>query len=301
MTPWQTVMTLDESRRLVDGSPQRLRDAIRRGADLRVYTEFRHEEHIEPGSDRRELIQEVTDFRETLLIDDRWAAGIITLRQPIALPDGFGPRPSLSLFLYNENGEQAVARLHLDGGDVTAEPGPSPSTPPANMPRYHTHSEWDHGTNAPSQNFVYDFNIYRYMVHDVWTEVYAHDAQGNAVSGSIDELAASFQAGCEVKVAVSGLCDDVAPEAGRPALPHEVLIQVGSCYYYTKVKQFMACSHPLVRVRTAIPLQYESRGWDYGWIMPRSDGHVARTFYDPYTLRPVKSESRHAMRWFISG
>lgn len=300
MPPWQSVMTLDESRNIVAGSADRLRDAVRNGADLRVYTEFRHEEHIEPGSDRKELIQEVTDFRETLLIDNRWVAGIITLRQPIALPDGFGPRASMSFFLYNENGEQAIARPHLDGLKADGDPGPSPACPPANMPRYHTRNAWDADTNAPSENFVYDFNVYRFMVHEVWEEVYAHDATGKLISGSLDALAAAFQNGAEVKVAIAGLCDDVASDQADGVLPHELLIQVGSCYYYSQSKQFMACSHPLVRVKPSIPLQYESRCWDFGWVMPRSDGHVARMLYDPYSLQSMRSDSRHAMRWFVS-
>jgi hypothetical protein len=48
----------------------------------------------------------VAEFRVTYLLDDSWSAGIMTLRQPVELPEGFGPRPSLSCFLYNQDGSQ---------------------------------------------------------------------------------------------------------------------------------------------------------------------------------------------------
>ena len=48
---WKTVLTLDQQRRCVAGSQQALIEAVSRGADLRIYTEFRHNEHIDTDSD----------------------------------------------------------------------------------------------------------------------------------------------------------------------------------------------------------------------------------------------------------
>ena len=97
---WYCALQLGADRATTAGSETDLCDAVRRGADLRIYTEFRHNEHIDVASDDPELIREVADFRVTYLLDDCWTAGIINLRQPISLPDGFGPRPSMSFFLY---------------------------------------------------------------------------------------------------------------------------------------------------------------------------------------------------------
>ena len=99
--PWNFALELNESRQIQRGSPQDLTDAIRRGADLRVMTEFLHGEHVDTTSDSDELIREVCDFQITYLLDDRWVAGIMQLRQPIDLPVGFGIRPSMSYFIYN--------------------------------------------------------------------------------------------------------------------------------------------------------------------------------------------------------
>ncbi len=94
MTKWHPVLELDSRREVTGGSPDALCAAIRRAADLRIYTEFIHNQHIDPTSASDELIREVSEFRATYLVEDRWCAGIMTLRQPIGLPDGFGPRAS---------------------------------------------------------------------------------------------------------------------------------------------------------------------------------------------------------------
>jgi len=297
---WRVALALNEARSVVSGSHETLVDAIRCGADLRVATSFRHDEHMQPGSDRRELVQEVADFRLTYLIENRWAAGIITLRQPIDIPHGFGPRPSMSFFLYNQDGQQAIARPYLDGVSPMAEPGPAAPAAPSDMPKYHIQGGQDEGTNAPSHHFVYDFDHYRFHVRDSWKQLYAHDEQGRGQCGSLDALVAAFNGGAELKVAIRGLCRDLTVDGveGEQAMDHEVFVHLGSCYYYTESKYLMAGSHPLVRVAPAIPLVYRCRGWDFGWVMPRTDGFMAKLLYDPYTLVPHKSEGQYAMRWF---
>jgi len=296
---WDCALELDSDCSIVAGSEAGLCDAVRRGADLRVYTEFRHNEHIDVDSDNAELIRETADFRVTYLLDDRWVAGIISLRQPISLPDGFGPRPSMSFFMYNQNGQQAIARPYLDGGETTGILGPSPIGDEfATMPRYHQQDNWDAGTNAPSSNFIYDFDLYRFWVHDEWRQILAHTADGMVESGSLAALADAFACGCEIKVGIRGLCADLVGDRAQ-VLPHEVFVHMGSCYYYTESRLFLAASHPVVRNMPAIPMRYASCSWDFGWLMPRTDGFVASLIYDPYTLRARRTGRYHALRWFV--
>lgn len=296
---WRNAYSLDTERNPTSGSSEDLAAAIRGGADLRIQTQFRHNEHVDISSDNPEIVQEVAEFRATYLLDDRWVAGMMTLRQPISLLDDFGSRPSMSFFLYNQNGQQAIARPYLDGGPVTGEIGPVP--PPAEpdpMEKYHLHDRWDQGTNAPSSNFIYDFDLYQFWVNQGWKEVLAHGPQGEVHSGTVEALADGAAHGQEVKVAIRGLCSDLA-ENGQEILNHEAFIHTNSCYYYTERQLFIAGTHPLVRVQPAIPLRYASRNWDFGWLMPRTDGFVKRWLVDPYTLKFAKSESRYPMRWFL--
>jgi hypothetical protein len=298
MNDWQMILQLDQERNRTHGSQEELCAAIGRGADLRICTEFRHNEHIDVTSSSDEIIQEVMDFRLTCLLDSSWAAGILTLRQPISLPDGFGDRASMSFFLYNQDATQALARPYLDGGEVAGHPGASPVRAPEAMPKYHPLNCWDGETNAPSTNFIYDFDFYKFMVRDDWEEVLAHDEDGQVRSGRVDDLSAAFTSGREVKVGIGGLCDSLAAE-GKPAVPQEVFVHAGSCYHYTEQKLFIASTQPVVRVRPTIPMVYTSKGWDFGWLMVRTDGYGVYRRCDPYTLTFEDIEIQHGMRWFV--
>ena len=297
MEDWTLALELDESRSVSAGSVAALSDAARRGADLRISTEFKHNEHIDPSSDNPEVVIEVAEFRETYVLQDSWTAGFMTLRQPISLPHGFG-RPSMSFFLYNQDGMQARGNPLLNGPPPVGEHGPSPLEDVSEMPKMHKLEDWDQTTNAPSSNFIYDFDVYRYWVRDDWHEVLAHGQDGAVQSGSVEALGDAFSSGAEVKVGIRSLCDDLVEDPAN-AMGHEVFIQVGSCYYYTERKLFIGSTHPLVRVRPAIPLTYVSNGWDFGWVMARTDGHVALQMADPYTLQFRKSQGKYAVRWFI--
>ena len=298
MNTWDCALELGADRRVVSGSETALAEAIGRGADLRIYTEFLHNEHIDVTSDSPERIREVADFPVTYLVDETWVTGVMTLRQPIELPTGFGPRPSMSFFLYNQNGEQAIARPFLDGCATMGPPGPAQPQPPSRMPKYHVRDSWDAETGAPSHNFVYDFDVFRYLVSDGWRQVLDHDAQGHVVSGSLEDLVDAFASGCAVKIAVRGLCAGLAPPA-EGDMPHELFVEAGPGYYYTEQRLFMVGSHPIVRVKPAIPMRYQSRGWDFGWLMQRTDGHLVYRRCDPYTFAFEDLASRHAARWFV--
>ena len=305
MGSWKMVLELDSKRKPVKGSPEELREAIKRGADLRLYTEFRYNEHLDVTSDNDEVVQETSDFRVTYLVDNRWTAGIMNLRMPINPPEGFGPRPSMSFFMYNEDGTQAIARPFLDG-----KPPDKTHTRKDmvfdDMPKYHTRDVWDEDTNAPSSNFVYDFDVFQYWVNDEWEEVLTHKADGRIIQGALEALIDAFVKGREIKVGIKGLCGDLkaANEPGNTqdeqGVPdHEVFIQTGPSYYCTRRRIFSAGTHPLIRVRPSIPMQYGRRNWDFGWLMIRNDGMVARWLCDPFDLKFKKSRIRSDIRWFV--
>lgn len=295
MTQWIPAIELNSAREVISGSPKALCDAIRNGADLRINTDFKHNEHIDTTSDLTDVIVEVSEFRVTYLLDDRWTAGFMTQRQPFQPPVEFGPRPSMSFFLYNQDGHQAVGRPFLDGQPATGIPGASPIASHLDMPKYHQLDSWDAQTNAPSENFIYDFDIFRYFVCNRWREVLSHDAQGNVLSGSFADLSQAFSAGCEVKVGIRNLCADLSD-----GLNHEVFVQICSGFLYPERGYFSAETQPVVRVAPAIPLQYASRNWDFGWFILRTDGFLSSRLCDPYTLAFRHAQGQYAMRWFVN-
>jgi hypothetical protein len=297
---WQCALELDIERNIIDGDPSNLRKAIQNGADLRIHTAFQHNEHIDTSSNNDELVLEAAEFRTTYYIDNQWVAGIMTLRQPTSLPFAeFTQRPSMSFFMYNEDGLQCRARPYLE------EESPKYSVPPdspkrnrPHMTKMHRIDEWDIETNAPSDNFIYDFNFFRYFVRDDWKEVLSHDENGNIISGSSEELADAIAQGMEVKAGLRNLCSDLSADKSE-TFEHETFIQMNSCYFYTKQHIFVGGSHPLVRVAPNIPMKYQSNNWDFGWLMLRNDGKVGRRLVDPYTLNFTDSQSSHAIRWFV--
>lgn len=292
---WTNTLELNNEGKVISGSNEALRQSIDSGADLRISTAFRNSEHLDTTSDNSELVDEVSEFRTTYLIDDRWAAGIMTNRMPVAGPSGFGPRPSMSYFLYNEDGGQSVARLYLDGNSESEEPGEHPAKMYPEMPKYSEKNRWDDHTNAPSSNFFYAFEKFRFFTDSSWKEVYIHESDGRPRRGSLKKLVEAFNRGCEIKVGIEGLCNDFK----NGAIPHVAFIPCGPGYYHTESKVFYAGTHPTVRVAPSIPMVYKSQNWDCGSIFVRTDGFVEYWRRNPYTLKYSKQNMQRALRWFI--
>lgn len=299
MAGWTCELELASDRSVRAGSQDALAATIRRGADLRIYTEFLFEEHIAPGGDGHPdhagLVREVIDFRETILVGDSRVAGVTTLRQPLEPPFGFnGRQPKMSYFMYQSDGRQACANLLLDDAPSTLSPGIRAEAPtPSQMPKMSPEVLYDQGTTGPSRNFVYDMEVYRYFVRDEWEELLAADADGRVVRGSLDAIERAQIAGRELKVGIRDLCADLGDGPG-----HEVFSSLGSGFFHTGMRLYDALTHPLVRVAPADPLEYRSSGWDVAWVHVRTDGEAVVRVLDPYTRRFSDRPARFALRWF---
>ena len=67
---WSSCLTLDQDRHPIAGSSAALADAIACGADVRVVTHFRHNEHIDTSSSNDELVLEPSSFPVTIALFD---------------------------------------------------------------------------------------------------------------------------------------------------------------------------------------------------------------------------------------
>jgi hypothetical protein len=300
-TDWTTILELAPDRSVVAGSKAALADAVRRGADLRIYTEFLYEEHILPGGGDPALdgpIREVIDFRETLLVEDRHAAGITTLRQPLEPPHGFNGRdPRMSFFLYTMDGDQALASLVF--GELADAPAPGQRLvvpTPDDMPKMGPQEFFDLGTNGPSRNFVYDMETYRFIVRDDWEQVLAHDADGRVTAGSFAALETAQIAGREIKVGIRDLGADLATT--RSSVSSETFSLVGSGFLHVRAGLYVTLTHPLVRLVADVPVRYRTGNWDVAWVFLRTDGQAQVRRIDPYTRQWDDRPARFACRWF---
>lgn len=306
---WKMALELSPKREVTGGSYAQLSRAIGRGADLRIYTEFTHEEHIAPftttaANDPRHagLYREVIDFRQTFLVDRTHVAGVTLYRQPLEPTQGFnGADPRMSYFLYNMTGHQSCANLMLDAVNRAAAPGKCEvEQPPANVPKMSAMDVFDVGTSGPSRNFIYDMEVYRYFVHDSWDQVLAHTADGKVTDGSFDAIEKAQIEGREMKVAIQGLCHDLAGAGTESAsLPHETFSALGSSFVHTKHRYYEVLTHPIVRVAPNVPMKYASQNWDVSWVFLRTDGYAMVRTLNPFTRRFSDRKARFACRWFV--
>jgi hypothetical protein len=289
------VMTLDPGRKITSGSVSALNEKIRKGADLRISTGFIYNEHVDISSGDSQLMAETSAFAETVLIDGKWSAYFMTLRQPVSLRNKlFGYPNSMSLFLYNQDGKQAVARLVLDG---TIDNSLHKDSEKSGIPKMVTMDIFDEGTPGVSKNFIYDFEFYDFMANDCYEEIYSNDAEGNCTSGSIDALADAYRSGRGIKIAISGISDVMWGDSGHH---DEIYMHCGSSYYYTVDKLMASNTHPFVSVPADIPLLYKSRSFKYCWAVAQTDGRAEIRGYDPFDGIWKTTESRLPVRWFSS-
>ena len=295
---WRCLLELNPRRQVVSGDRAALCAAIARGADLRVFTEWLFEEHVAPGlgrparDDEAGLLQEVIDFRQTIVVADAYAAGITTQRQAILPLVGFNPDgpARLSFFLYDLEGRQACATILLDP-EPRSEPGSMRLVPPrADMPKMSQAEQYDQATTAPSINFIYDFERYRYFVRDDWRQVLSHDGNGEVIDGSFDDLHEAHHSGCELKVAVRDLA------AGES---NEILSLVGTSWVHTARRELEGLTHPLVRLDASRPLKYASGTWTVAWVFLSTNGSAKLRVLDPYRRRFHEEAGNFACRWFV--
>jgi hypothetical protein len=162
--------------------------------------------------------------------------------------------------------------------------------PRADMPKMGSAEQHDVNTCAPSVNFVYEMERYRYYVRDDWRLALSHDADGNVIDGSFEALHDAHRSGCELKVAVRDLA------AGEY---HEVISLVGTSWVHTARRELEGLTHPLVRIVATRPLKYTSRGWDVAWVFVSTAGTAKVRRLDPYQRRFHNEATRLACRWFV--
>lgn len=290
---WHCVLKLNEQREVVGGSVKAFADAVKRGADIRSYTTFDYTEHMSAPESREGLVQELMSFATVYWLDGGHVAGIQTTRYPADCALGFGDVPSLSFFLNNENGKNGIARPFLDGRLGQPKPSGDPQEG-----KYKVIDSWDQTSPCPCENFTYDFGEYGWWVNDTWEEVLSHDADGTVIQGSLDKLQQAFRSGRSLKVGVKDLCAELATEGTSP-IPHEVFVELHSIYNHHDSGFLGGESQPLVRVGPAVPLKYRTGNWNYGWILPRTDGLVSQLVIDPYKHEFKRTQGRFAIRWFV--
>lgn len=326
---WSLALKLGKGEQIVEGSTAALARAVSAGADVRISSRFRHNEHINPSSSNSEMVEEASMFPISMALygsaaaydraEPSYSAFLMTARQPVNPDDpsgqgGFNGRPAIAIFLYNQNGQQARAAVQLDGealGVGEALDGRADAklatTEGAKYPqvmldgRMVVQSEYDAKSNAPCKNFIYSFDAYYFFAAERWELALHTGPDGSVRGGSFCALEEATRNGSRVKLGIRNFCADLAKK-GTHCCEHETFVEVGWCFYYPESKKMCAATQLVVRVApegASGPVLYRSGNWDVGWLYAESSGHCAYRQLDPYTLAWEVREMRHELRWFI--
>ena len=68
---YHSVLELDDKLKITSGSPEILNQALARGADLKIETIFRHDEHMDLHSPIKDHFLEVSEFLASIIVDGR--------------------------------------------------------------------------------------------------------------------------------------------------------------------------------------------------------------------------------------
>ena len=124
---------------------------------------------------------------------------------PVQLPDGFGPRESMSFFMYDQDGQQAVARLIRRANSHGRHNGQTISRTCRDIwnsiAGMISHECALPRTSSISSTFI--AFVYLTGGRKCWLTM---RMSGTVQSGCLEDRRAAFNTGAELKVAIRGLC-----------------------------------------------------------------------------------------------
>ncbi len=155
--------------------------------------------------------------------------------------------------------------------------------------------KWMWGDTALDESQAYPYGIYRWFVCDRWRVVYEHDAAGNCICGSLEELREHVRHGCSIQVGIRqlfGLAED------RTDGPAHV--------------SFVTTMQPLVRdehVQSNCDLVVVGAPqWPFSWrdgvhvamMLPSTSGEILCFLATPGRLPFSRTIRRRAMQWMVA-
>lgn len=141
----------------------------------------------------------------------------------------------------------------------------------------------------------YAYGIYRWYVCDRWREVYHNDADGNRVSGNLDELEECIRQGHTIKVGIKqlfGLQDDesAGPEHISFLSIMQPLIKDG--HVGANCDFILSCA-------PQYPFAFKD-GLSLGMVWPWSSGEIVCHLVEPGHLPFRRTRVQREMKWLVA-
>lgn len=221
------------------------------------------------GADLR-LFMDAHTYEETLYFQQTYAgegdafAGLMTHHHSYVHRGSLTDEPYFSLFKYDVSGSFSLLKWMLDN-------------------------------RVFDDSQAYPYGVYRWYVYDRWRVVYEHDAEGNCVTGDLDELKDSIREGRSLKVGVKqlfGIQDD------DPSGPQHI--------------SFFNIMQPLIENGHAGAncdfILSSAPRWPFSWkdgltlgvVWPWTSGKMICNLVEPGHLPFRRTTVRRAMQWLVA-
>ena len=245
--------------------------ALEQSADLRVAHGSMGEvaSAVRRGADVR--LYMITDtYEETLCFQQTYSgngeafAGIMSHHHSYAHRGALPDQPYVSFFKYDVSGAFSQVKWMLDNAVF-------------------------------DDSQAYPYKVYRWFVRDCWRVVYEHDAEGNRVTGGLEELKDLVRNGRSIKVGIRQLFGLTNDDASGPA--H--LSFVSSMQPVIRDGQVLSnCDFTLIG----------SPRWPFTWkdglavamMQPSTSGEIECHWAEPGKLPFRRIVPRRAMQWLVA-
>lgn len=258
----------------IAGSVAVVAAAVRRGDGLRRFSTY---DLQDTG-----LVEETMTLQTTWVFDEGSVGGLQTLRHPVNAGLGILLQPCIALWIFSVAARQCSAFVPLHGQPMPDATG-----------------SWAAVDNDPygPEPEEYVPRQYHWWSRGGWEEICAHDENGNASSGSWENMRTAVNDGCILKVGIRNLWSHLAPP-GEEVPEHEVFIECATDFAHIDAQFFASLTQPTFLLQPCVPLRFIDERFAPGWLVVRSDGKVQRQVLNPSSMQWERAWDRYAVRWF---
>jgi hypothetical protein len=158
-----------------------------------------------------------------------------------------------------------------------------------------SHIKWMPDNQVFDESYTYGYGIYRWYVCDRWRSVFEHDAEGNKISGDLEELCELVRQGRSIQVGVRQLFglaadDDSGPEHTSFLSTMQPLIDNGQVQ--------SNCDLVLVG-GPCWPFSWDD-GLHLGMMRPSTSGEIVCYLVRPGHMPFARTLPRRAMVWMVA-
>ena len=158
-----------------------------------------------------------------------------------------------------------------------------------------SHVKWRTDDSRSDESQSCPSGVYRWFIRDRWRLVYEHDADGNRVSGDLEELKENVRQGRSIQVGIRqlfGLAKDRTDGPAHLSVPTTMQPVISGGHVQSNC-ELVAIGAP------TWPCNWEE-GLHAGVLLPSTSGEIAGFVAEPGQFPLQRILRRRAMQWMVS-